>query len=327
VLVKVSVDELVCSERLSFNLYAGSGELVFEAGASLSGREMRWIQRAPVYRDTHQLPFDHEGTLLGGPQQPATSDERREFIRETASQCIYLDDGTEILSALQHFWNSLSQGTTPDLALAGVVRDQLISEVTSKVDQIMYLSQLRVRDQFTYSHTLDVAALSIALGRKMGYDEDALQELALGALLHDLGKLLIPKNIMFKSGRLTEQEFEVMKLHPALGYKIIKDELKLPDCIARPALEHQEMYGGGGYPQNLKANEIHPYSQIVKVADVYDALTSRRPYKDPIPSSKAIKIMQSEGEKSFNPELLSAFVELANYREDETTHQTKASGY
>jgi HD-GYP domain-containing protein (c-di-GMP phosphodiesterase class II) len=120
---------------------------------------------------------------------------------------------------------------------------------------------------------------------------------------------------MFKPTRLTEKEFQVMQLHPGFGYKMITETLRLPENIARPALEHQEMYGGGGYPQGLKGDEIHPYSHVVKIADVYDALTSKRPYKESIPSTKAIKIMLSEGEKSFHPELMGKFLQLCNYHD------------
>jgi HD-GYP domain-containing protein (c-di-GMP phosphodiesterase class II) len=220
---------------------------------------------------------------------------------------------TPLIHSLQAFQHALQGGHAPDVALCETIRDSLVSELTQRIDQLQYLSQLRVRDPFTYSHTLHVSALSVALGMKVGLNQHEVQAIGLASILHDLGKLFIPKPIMFKTSRLTEKEFEVMKLHPGIGYRIIRDQLKLSDAIARPALEHQEMWGGGGYPQNLKGNEIHPYSQIVKIADVYDALTSRRPYKDAIPSAKALAIMLSEGEKSFNPEYMEAFLTLANH--------------
>jgi putative nucleotidyltransferase with HDIG domain len=275
------------------------------------------LKELTLYRQAHHLPemVHHEGAWY--PVYDNTEDENQAAQAEDATPGIYDEETAEsFLVSIKHVWDSMKRGNPPDVALCELLRDKLISEVTGKIDQIQYLSQLRVRDHYTYSHTLHVSALSIALAQKIGMDKDQVQEVALAAILHDLGKLLIPESIMFKASRLTEKEFEVMKLHPKLGYDIICETLKLPEHIALPALEHQEMYGGGGYPYNKRQDEIHPYSQIVKVADVYDALTAKRPYKDGIPSQKAVGIMVSEGEKSFNPDLLNHFVEIANYQPD-----------
>lgn len=320
--VKVSLDELAGSEQLEYDLYTMSGDLMYQAGTLLDEGERFNLREMSLYRDSRQLPLDgltdsldHEGhlfTFAAG----LTEAEKEELLREAAEEPLLSSElAGSFVSSVAHFWDRMKKGATPDIALCEVVRDKLIAEVTHRVDEIQYLSQVRVRDEFTYSHILDVTALSIALAVKAGFSKKEVKEIALAAILHDLGKLLIPKHIMFKPSRLTEKEFQVMKLHPGLGHKIIVEELKLPDNIARPALEHQEMYGGGGYPQGLKGDEIHPYSHVVKIADVYDALTSKRPYKESIPSSKAIKIMLSEGEKSFHPEFLEHFLQLANYHD------------
>jgi HD-GYP domain-containing protein (c-di-GMP phosphodiesterase class II) len=318
--VKVSFDELTGSPQLEYDLYAMNGELLYATGTCLEEEilsELRGHRR--FYRHSHQIPktdfINHEGTIYRFPIGLTESETRQLKIEEYQTSLINPELASSFTNSIGHFWERLKKGATPDIALCEVVRDKLIADVTSQVDQIQYLSQVRVRDEFTYSHILDVTALSIALAIKAGYGKQEIREIALSAILHDLGKLAIPKNIMFKPSRLTEKEFQVMQLHPALGHKIIVEELKLPEHIARPALEHQEMYGGGGYPQGLQGDEIHPYSHIVKIADVYDALTSKRPYKESIPSTKAIKIMLSEGAKSFHPDLLEAFVQLSNYRD------------
>ncbi len=317
-LVKVSYDELAGKKKLAFNLYTGNGDLLFWQGDELTPDELDTVKYLTLYRHTDEVPvqdtFNHEGKVISIDSPRLTVREREELFAEESQQPIYGHELTHsFVTSVQYFWDRMAKGATPDIALCEVVRDKLVSEVTSKVNQVQVLSQLRVRDEYTYSHILDVTALSIALAIKAGFNQKEVREIALAGILHDMGKLLIPKSIMFKPSRLTEKEFQVMKLHPELGYKMIKEEMKLPDHIARPALEHQEMYGGGGYPQNIKGDEIHPYSHIVKIADVYDALTSKRPYKEPIPSSKAIKIMLSEGDKSFHPELLRHFLQLSNY--------------
>lgn len=317
--VKVSSEELAGANALEYNLYSLGGDVVHHAGETVSSELKASLKSRSLYRDTNDIPqtdfINHEGTLyhfIAG----LSGRERKDLLAEQSSEPLLGDELTAVFdNSIGSFLQRLQKGATPDIALCEVARDKLISEVTSKVDQIQYLSQVRVRDEFTYSHILDVTALSIALAVKVGFSKQEVKEVALAAILHDLGKLMIPRSIMFKPGRLNEKEFEVMQLHPGLGYKMITEVLRLPEHIARPALEHQEMYGGGGYPLGLKGDEMHPYSHLVKIADVYDALTSKRPYKESIPSSKAIKIMLSEGEKSFHPEYLAQFVELSNYRD------------
>lgn len=312
-------EELAGSEKLEYNLYAIDGQQLYEAGETLSEEHLEQFRDASLYRDANMLPridtINHEGHVFHFASKNTAVELEAAKAEAEAPNLLAPEKIDLSLQAIDEFMERLKRGATPDIALCEVARDKLIAEVTSKVDQIQYISQVRVRDEFTYSHILDVTALAIALAKRVGFSPEEVKEVALSALLHDLGKLLIPRDIMFKPSRLTEKEFKVMQLHPELGYNIIKDVLRLPEHIARPALEHQEMYGGGGYPQGLKGNEIHPYSHLVKIADVYDALTSKRPYKESIPSFKAVKIMLSEGEKSFHPEYLEQFIKLCNYHD------------
>lgn len=318
-LVKVSLDELITAETLEYDLYALSGEQLYESGYALSPEELANLRWQSLYRNAHDLPktdvFNHEGHRFRFAAQNSEAEHAAVAEELVLEPLLSGDAASSFLSSIHYFWGRLKRGATPDIALCEVARDTLIAEVTTKVDQIQYISQVRVRDEFTYSHILDVTALTIALAMKAGFSPKEVEEVALAAILHDLGKLLIPRDIMFKPSRLTEKEFQVMQLHPGLGHKIITEVLRLPDAVARPALEHQEMYGGGGYPYGLKGEEIHPYSHLVKIADVYDALTSKRPYKESIPSFKAVKIMLSEGDKSFHPGFLEHFVKLSNYHD------------
>jgi HD-GYP domain-containing protein (c-di-GMP phosphodiesterase class II) len=313
------MDELAASEMLEYNLYSINGELLYEAGCSLTEDDWGQLITQTVYRDVNALPrtdvLNHEGKVFQFESQLTDAEQQAAGNEKSVESLLSREEMGICLDSIRHFWGRLKRGAAPDIALCEVARDKLIAEITNKVDQIQYISQVRVRDEFTYSHILDVTALSIALAIKAGFSKEEVREIALAAILHDMGKLLIPKDIMFKPSRLTEKEFQVMQLHPGLGYKINAEVLKLPEQIARPALEHQEMFGGGGYPQGLKGSEIHPYSHVVKIADVYDALTSKRPYKESIPSFKAIKIMLSEGDKSFHPEYLEHFIKLSNYHD------------
>ena len=302
---------------LTFDVYSAEGQKLLPAGSPFSRRiKQRLFQETGLFRPEFQTVVNHEETIYSN-ASPVLSFE--EWQKNRQSQTSQLLIGTEsaqnLIQGMASFWAALEAGQKGDVALLEVMNEQLIAELCSSVDHLQFLSQLRVRDEFTYDHTLDVAAMSIALAVKLGFDSVSIREIGLAALLHDVGKLLIPKSIMFKKGRLSQKEFEVMKQHPELGYRMLRHELKLPETICLPAIQHQEMNGGGGYPRNLRGGEIHLYSQIVKIADVYDALTSERPYKMPIPQQKALGIMLGEGERSFEPTLLKAFTELVNHQE------------
>lgn len=316
------MDELVGQEQLAYDVYDGQGTLLFKAGDMVSEKTILKVADRQFYRHQNKLPIQ----WIVGEEMPNLSPHLLEqTLNQTSmmssdnpnvSTLITPDEAQPFLSSMFHFWEKLEAGEEADIALLEVMQDKLVGDIVTRMDQLQYLNQLRIRDQVTYSHTLDVTAMSIALGKKAGLSRSDLKTLALGALLHDLGKLFVPKPIMFKQSRLNETEFDVMQLHPEMGYRVITEVLKLPKEVALPALEHQELWGGGGYPSKLQGDQIHFFSQIVKIADVYDALTSARPYKEAICSRKAIRIMLLEGAGSFNPELLQDFLELANYTEE-----------
>lgn len=318
-LVKIQVDELRGQTICAFDLFDGQGDLICRAGDPIPHEKLHH----GVFRPQEKLAIEwitkDEGFQLSSDCVLSVVHSPESLDSPETLNLPYLlnrDEAVPFLSSMFGFWKKLEQNEEADIALLEVIDNELVSHVVSRMDQLQYVNQLLIRDGVTYSHTLDVTSVSIAIGVKLGLSNAALKRLALGALLHDLGKLFIPKPIMFKEKRLTNDEFAVMQHHPEIGYRIIREELGLDDDIARPALEHQELWAGGGYPQSLQGNQIHEFSQIVKVADVYDALTSRRPYKDAICSSKAIKIMLLEGEASFNPEVLHALMALANYPDD-----------
>jgi putative nucleotidyltransferase with HDIG domain len=311
VLIPVPNLESFETEVLPFDLYDGKGHLILQAGEPVYALKKLTLPSKAYYRFSLQDSVCHEGVMYAfEPHEPSL--EELEMPQRQLQPISYGEFAPKVYKALAYFWEDLQAGKAADEALLRVLGEELVSEVTSRLEEVQYLSQLRVRDPYTYDHTLDVATMSIALASQMGLSSQEVKEVALGALLHDLGKLQIPESIMFKVGRLTDREFEVMKLHPTIGHRILSKELRLPDPVCRPALEHQEMYGGGGYPQNLRGNEIHDYSHIVKIADVYDALTSKRPYKEPIPNAKALQIMKAEGARGFHPELLETFCQLCN---------------
>lgn len=180
------------------------------------------------------------------------------------------------------------------------------------------------KDIFTKDHTKRVMIISTEIAKKMNMDEEFLKALIAGTVVHDIGKIGIPDNILNKPGRLTDEEFEIMKKHTVIGYNIVKQmyfpwpdvsDQKLlkkyggvPECVRY----HHEKWDGTGYPDGLKGQEIPILPRIIAVADVFDALMSKRQYKEGLPAYKSIEIIEKSKEKHFDPEIVDVFLEIAD---------------
>jgi len=174
---------------------------------------------------------------------------------------------------------------------ASIIKDNLESEVASVLRKQEHENRMSIRtmnkifalrDPYTISHQEEVSSLARAIGRSLGLDHEDLQDLTMGGLLHDIGKIETPQEILSKPGRLNTEEFNLVKRHPSTGYSIIKDAV-VSDNVKRIVLEHHERIDGSGYPQGLAGNEIHYLSRIIAVADVIAAMRSHRPYRPALP--------------------------------------------
>lgn len=168
------------------------------------------------------------------------------------------------------------------------------------------------RDQETGMHTRRISELAKHLGMLAGLDEEECEVLRKASPLHDVGKIGIPDRILLKPGKLEVDEFETMKQHTAIGGAILADDGRYPLMNAGGiiALQHHEKWDGSGYPHGLKGEDIHTYARIVSIVDVFDALTSERPYKKAFSQDKAVSIMEEGRAVFFDPDLLTLF--LAN---------------
>ena len=165
-----------------------------------------------------------------------------------------------------------------------------------------------LRDSETESHNFRVSFLSALLGQKLKLPQKQLQGLIKGAFLHDIGKIGIPDNILLKNGKLNEDEWKEMKLHPTLGKELIGDLPWFNDALDI-ILHHHEKFDGTGYPDWLKGDKIPLNARLFTVIDVFDALVSKRPYKEAMNMNEALKILKSEKDTHFDPKMLDLFCE------------------
>jgi HD-GYP domain-containing protein (c-di-GMP phosphodiesterase class II) len=193
-----------------------------------------------------------------------------------------------------------------------VIRDT-VSDILCRVIEnetvMLQLTGIKDIDDYTFLHSVDVCIYSLILGKRLGYGNEQLMTLGMGAILHDIGKCKVSLDILQKPARLTDEEFYQMKLHTVYGCDIIKHSYRMGTKIANVAFQHHEKWNGTGYPMGISANDIDPFARIVSLTDVYDALTSDRVYKKrELPHIAAEYIKQNSG-LLFDPFIVDLFLE------------------
>lgn len=169
------------------------------------------------------------------------------------------------------------------------------------------LERLRAVDDSLVDHSLAVCATAIALGSRMGLFTPELKALAVGALLHDVGKLALPQPLWVKPGRLTEEEYRAIQRHTEAGYRLIR-QTGLDLRAALVAYQHHERWNGTGYPRGIARRRIHPFARIVGLVDVFEALRADRPYRPACPFAEAVRYVQEQAGQAFDPHVAHTFL-------------------
>lgn len=187
------------------------------------------------------------------------------------------------------------------------IASEIMEEIVSNKNVMINMVDIKSLDSYTYQHCVNVSILSLVLGIQLGLNQVELLNLCMGALVHDIGKTLIPRTILEKQGKLTEKEFEIVKEHTTRGYDYLKEgtDLSAPSRII--VLQHHERENGRGYPEGRKSKNINRLAKIVAIADVYDALTSDRPYRRAMSPNDAVEYIMANGQNLFDFKMVKAF--------------------
>lgn len=214
----------------------------------------------------------------------------------------------DALAHVKGFVDDVRRGTQIDHRAARPLVENFIDSVLRNENAAVTLFKLRGFDEYTYTHSINVSLLAILLGRHLGLERPELLKLGLAGMYHDVGKARIPEAILNKPGKLTEAEFQLMKTHPLEGYKIMAGQPELDPEVLRAVVEHHERHDGSGYPRGLEGEDIGLFSRVIAVVDVYDALTSRRVYKDAMAPAKALGMMYQWRDKDFPHHAVESFI-------------------
>ncbi|WP_337183655.1 HD-GYP domain-containing protein [Shinella sp.] len=177
----------------------------------------------------------------------------------------------------------------------GPIADNISDRIEADPDVFLKVTRLKTKDEGTYVHSLAVSALMMRLARLLHYDEDAVRELGVAGLLHDVGKLMVPNAVLNKNGGLDTDEKRLMRTHPELGYRLLRDQGGVSNTVLDVCRHHHEALDGSGYPLGLKAGQISREVRLATVCDVFEALTSARPYKRPWETRDALNWMFERG--------------------------------
>ncbi len=212
--------------------------------------------------------------------------------------------------------SQLINNTMNDVRLGKQVKLEQTSKTVERMTQslmrnpnaLMGLGRIRDADQYTFEHSVSICTLMVAFAQYLDLDADTIQQIGIGAMLHDIGKIRVPEEILNKPGKLTDEEFEVMRSHVVLSRETLEQAPGITEVALAVAAEHHERYDGSGYPLGLKGDEISFYGQMAAIVDVYDAITSDRCYHKGMAPTAALRKIYEWSKFHFNPELAQRFI-------------------
>ena len=238
------------------------------------------------------------------PPPPPESVERSGFSDEIKRAAKICARGKE---AVVSMFQEARMGKAIEAEAAAPLVEEISNSVLRNPGALISLARLKTSDDYTYMHSVAVCALMIALARQLGLDEEQTREAGMAGLLHDLGKAMIPHEILGKPGKLTDEEFAIVKTHPEEGYKLLLTGKGISEVAKDVCLHHHEKFDGSGYPAGLAGEAISLFARMGAICDVYDAITSNRPYKVGWDPAESIKRM-AEWRGHFDPQVFQAFV-------------------
>ncbi|MBP2644745.1 MAG: hypothetical protein H6Q75_185 [Firmicutes bacterium] len=228
---------------------------------------------------------------------------------EPAEDVLHEKTRVDALRVTQKAFNEFRQTRKLEVTALLDIVNKVVEDIMSNKNAVIHLTDIRANDDYTFGHSINVCLLATMIGVKLKLKETQIKELALGALLHDVGKMLVPSELLGKTGKLTRDEWKIVKAHAEQGFEILRKDCAIPLVSAHTAYQHHESLDGKGYPRGITGNKVHYYAKITAIADIYDALTSERPYRQAMLPHEAYEIIMAERGVKLDAELVDVFLE------------------
>ena len=206
------------------------------------------------------------------------------------------------------FIRHLKAGEPIDITPLAAVAEEMVDTMFTHGDAMLCLARIRAKDAYLMEHSMNVAILLANFGRYLGLERSVLKELTLGGLLHDVGKIMTPDEVLNKPGKLTDEEFGVMRQHVVHSYDILSNTAGITPTMLEVAANHHERLDGTGYPQRLKGDQLSLYTRMSGIVDVYDAVTADRVYKQGMQPTQAFRVLLKGIDQHFDAELVTKFI-------------------
>jgi putative nucleotidyltransferase with HDIG domain len=287
---KILVDQLQPGQKIGEPIISSNGQLLIHQGTTLTEAIIDRLYQHNVPFVTLMESGDQQTKDLGIDRKAAVHTIKKSFqsLNEpTITTKTYLAEQTakELKSVVFHVKDSLDE------------REELVS----------LLTEAFIFDDYIFDHSLNVTIYTLTIAKELGFNDKELLEIGLGALLHDIGKMKIPKQILQKTGRLSEEEFAIVKNHSSFGYEMLKGIAGIPESVVRSVLEHHERLDGTGYPLGMKGDDIHLYAKVIGVADVFDAITTNRVYRNARLPHEALEVLYAGSGTLFEQRYIELF--------------------
>ncbi|MGB3366764.1 MAG: HD-GYP domain-containing protein [Acidaminobacteraceae bacterium] len=289
---------------LAKHIYNATGNILLKKGVKLTQSLLLKIEENNVYTIYINDEYSNE----------EINDVIRPEIRQKAVHAV-METFKNIESS-----NRLSKSGDPGLREGLIIKSMekyldtlksiskfIIDDLTNNHNLLINLVDIKNIDNYTYQHSVNVAIISLVIGIEMKLSRENLQTLFMGALLHDIGKTLLPRTLLAKRETYTDEEAEIIKEHCELGYRYLKENFTLPTQSYIVALQHHERYDGSGYPKQAKGDLVHKFSRIVSIADCFDSMTSDRPTSKAAPVNEVIEYIMGSAGSQFDFDMATIF--------------------
>ncbi len=289
---RVPVDKLKTGMEVAHAIYGADGNVLLNKGMVLKASyivRLKELGVPAVYIQDHRLGELQAEDMISEETRLSSINAVKEVFKQAQSNNSRL--------AVQNAAFQFRQ-----------IVDNIIEDLLDRQELMINLVDIRALDDYTFAHSVNVCVLAVITGLTLNYSRPALRHLGIGALLHDVGKTVVPLHILNKPGKLTPEEMEAMRRHPQLGFDILRMYKGISPLSANIALQHHERYNGSGYPQGLKGPQVHEFARITAIVDVYDALTADRVYRPAYSPQEAFEKLAGSGNFTHDYRLVRAFL-------------------
>lgn len=296
----IPINEAKENMMIGQTIYGGNGDILIKKGTSIT---LRHIERLKELLWSY-IYIDDEYSKDVEIKCTISTETRNKAIQFIKALYLTIQKATKEEAILNEYSKALHRQMQSCLSSIDTILGDIISEGISLVD----LFDVKLLENYKYSHSVNVCIISLVLGKALGLNAYDLYKLGVGAFFHDMGQMFIPSEVLNKEGVYTELDYEVMRKHADLGYRYAKDHFNLPTTSYLAILQHHERYDGTGYPHQKKGEEISLFGRIVAVADVFDAITATKTYREAMTPVNAFKYLINNSNKAFDPKIVKLFI-------------------